>query len=336
MSLGGPSQTITQSAPEYQLPYIADLYRMGQQIAYTPYTPYQMPRTAETAGTYQQGAEAMQAIGKSPGLLGQITVNGKPTGVMEAYRPFQQSGLLGTVNVGGKQTGVMEAYMPFEQPGLLDQTQYGGRNMGALEAYMSPFQQSVTDVAKKAAERDYQQGLNTLRASAAQRGAFGGTRHALAENEMMRNLGTQLSNIQMEGGARAFDRASQLYQQDFGNRALKAQMAAGLYQQDIENLQNQAKMASGLYQQDLANQMQKAQSLQQLGLQDEARRQRDLDLAYQEFEKQRLYPLERADAYRALVFGQPQPASRQDYAQPPNPFVQTLGLASLLYGGMGR
>lgn len=247
MSLGGPSQTFTQSAPEYQLPYIADLYRMGQQIAYTPYTPYQMPRTAETSGTYQQGAEAMQAIGTSPGLLGQINVGGRPTGV--------------------------------------------------IEAYMSPFQQSVTDVAKKSAERDYQQGLNTLRASAAQRGAFGGTRHALAENELMRNLGTQLSNIQMQGGAAAFDRAS------------------------------------GLYQQDLGNQMQKAQSLQQLGLQDEARRQRDLDLAYQEFEKQRLYPLERADAYRALVFGQPQPESRQTYNQPPNPFVQTLGLASLLYGG---
>ena len=70
MSLGGPAQTITQSAPEYQLPYIADLYRMGQQIAYTPYTPYTMPRIAETAGTYQQGAELAQNIARSQASWG--------------------------------------------------------------------------------------------------------------------------------------------------------------------------------------------------------------------------------------------------------------------------
>ena len=248
MSLGGPTQTITQSAPQYQLPYIGDLYRMGQQIAYTPYTPYVMPRIAETAGTYQQGAELAQSIAKSPGILGSMNVDGK--------------------------------------------------NVGVMQAYMNPYQQGVIDVAKQSAQRDHQQGLNQIRAQAAQRGAFGGSRQAIAESEMLRNLGTQLGNIQMQGSAQAFENAGQMYQQDLGN------------------------------------QMMKAQNLQQLGLQDEARRQRELDMSYQEFEKQRMYPVERANAYRDIIFGDRQPATSSQYDAPPNPFVQTLGLASLLYGGM--
>ena len=248
MSLGGPSQTITASAPEYQLPYISDLYRMGQQIAYTPYTPYQLPRYAETSGLYQQGVEAAQQSAQTPGMLGQVNV--------------------------------------------------GGQNMGVMQAYMNPYQQAVTDVAKQGAMRDYQSGMNTLKAQAAQKGAFGGSRQAIAETEMMRNLGSQLSNIQMQGSAQAFDKAGQLYQQD------------------------------------MQNQMQKAQTLQQLGLADEARRQRDLDLMYQEFEKQRLYPQEQANAYKSIIFGQQQSPTASYYNAPANPFVQTLGLAGLLYGGM--
>ena len=248
MSLGGPSQTITASAPEYQLPYISDLYRMGQQIAYTPYTPYQLPRTAETSGLYQQGVEAAQQTASAPGILGNINV--------------------------------------------------GGQNVGVMQAYMNPYQQAVTDVAKQSALRDYQSGLSNLRSQAASRGAFGGSRQAIMESEAMRNLGQQLSNIQMQGSAQAFDKAGQLYQQD------------------------------------LANQQQKAQTLQQLGLADEARRQRDLDLMYQEFEKQRLYPQQQAEAYKSIIFGQQMDPSKSYYNAPANPFVQTLGLAGLLYGGL--
>jgi len=248
MSLGGPSQTVTASAPEYQLPYISDLYRMGQQMAYTPYTPYTMPRTAETSGLYQQGVEAAQQTASMPGLLGSVNV--------------------------------------------------GGQNVGVMQAYMNPYQQAVTDVAKQGALRDYQTGLSNLRSQAASRGAFGGSRQAIMESEAMRNLGQQLSNIQMQGSAQAFDKAGQLYQQD------------------------------------LATQQQKAQTLQQLGLADEARRQRDLDLMYQEFEKQRTYPQQQAEAYKSIIFGLPQTPTQSYYNAPANPFVQTLGLAGLMYGGL--
>ena len=247
MSMGGPSQTVTQMPPEFQLPYISDLYRMGQQVAYTPYTAYQMPRYAETAPLYQQGVEAAQQVAASPGVLGQINV--------------------------------------------------GGQNMGVMQAYMNPYQQAVTDVAKQKAVQEYGSGLQSLRSNAAARGAFGGSRQAIMESELMRNLGTNLSNIQMQGSQQAFNQAGQLYQQD------------------------------------LQNQMQKAQTLQQLGLTDESRRQRDLDAMYQEFERQRNYPAQQVAQYRDIIFGLPGYATQSAYQSSGNPLTQGLGLARLLYGG---
>lgn len=248
MSMGGPSQTTTSMPPEFQIPYISDLYRMGQQVAYTPYTAYQLPRYAETAPLYQQGVEAAQQVAASPGVLGQINV--------------------------------------------------GGQNMGVMQAYMNPYQQAVTDVAKQKAVQEYGSGLQSLRGQAAQRGAFGGSRQAILESELMKNLGTNLSNIQMQGSQQAYNQAGQLYQQD------------------------------------LQNQMQKAQSLQQLGLTDEARRQRDLDAMYQEFERQRNYPAQQAQQYRDIIFGLPGYQSQSKYESSGNPLTQGLGLARLLYGGL--
>ena len=248
MSMGGPSQTTTSMPPEFQIPYISDLYRMGQQVAYTPYTAYQLPRYAETAPLYQQGVEAAQQAAASPGVLGQIKV--------------------------------------------------GGQDMGVMQAYMNPYQQAVTDVAKQKAVQEYGSGLQSLRGQAAQRGAFGGSRQAILESELMRNLGTNLSNIQMQGSQQAYNQAGQLYQQD------------------------------------LQNQMQKAQSLQQLGLADEARRQRDLDAMYQEFERQRNYPAQQAQQYRDIIFGLPGYQSQSKYESSGNPLTQGLGLARLLYGGL--
>ena len=248
MSMGGPSQTVTQMPPEFQLPYISDLYRMGQQVAYTPYTAYQMPRYAETAPLYQQGVEAAQQVAQSPGVLGQVNV--------------------------------------------------GGQNMGVMQAYMNPYQQAVTDVAKQKAVQEYGSGLQSLRGQAASRGAFGGSRQAIMESELMKNLGTNLSNIQMQGSQQAFNQAGQLYQQD------------------------------------LQNQMQKAQTLQQLGLTDESRRQRDLDAMYQEFERQRNYPAQQVAQYRDIIFGLPGYASQSAYQSSGNPLTQGLGLARLLYGGL--
>jgi len=248
MSLGGPAQTVTQSQPEYALPYVSDLYRMAQQNAYAPYKPFAYNRVAETAPLFQQGAEMISKQAAAPGILG-------------------------TMNVGGQQ-------------------------MGTLQAYMNPYQQAITDVAKQAAVREYGSGLQSLRSQAAQRGAFGGSRQAILESEAMRNLGSQLGNIQMQGSAQAFDKAGQLYGAD------------------------------------VARQQQAAQMAMSTGLAEQAQRQAQLDALYNEYERQRLYPQQQAEAYKSIIFGQQMPTSRSVYEAPANPLSQIVGIGSLLYGGM--
>ena len=248
MSLGGPTQTTVQSQPEYALPYVSDLYRMAQQNAYTPYTPFSYNRVAETSPLFQQGAQMVSQQAAAPCILG-------------------------TMNVGGQQ-------------------------MGTLQAYMNPYQQAVTDVAKQAAIRDYGQGLNQLKAQAASRGAFGGSRQAIMESELARNLGSQLGNIQMQGSAAAFDKAGQLYGAD------------------------------------VARQQQAAQFAMQTGLAEQAQRQAQLDALYGEYERQRTYPQQQAEAYRSIIFGQQMPVTSSQYQAPKDPFSNIVGIGSLLYGGM--
>lgn len=248
MSLGGPTQTTVQSQPEYALPYVSDLFRMAQQNAYTPYTPFAYNRVAETSPLFQQGAQMVSQQAAAPGILG-------------------------TMNVGGQQ-------------------------VGTLQAYMNPYQQAVTDVAKQAAVREYGTGLNALRGQAASRGAFGGSRQAILESELTRNLGTQLGNIQMQGSAAAFDKAGQLYSAD------------------------------------VARQQQAAQQAMATGLAEQAQRQAQLDALYGEYERQRTYPQQQAEAYKNIIFGQQMPVTQSKYEAPANPLSQIVGIGSLLYGGM--
>jgi hypothetical protein len=248
MSFGGPSSTTVQSQPEYALPYVSDLFRMAQQNAYTPYTPFAYNRVAETSPLFQQGAQMVGQQASAPGILG-------------------------TMNVGGQQ-------------------------VGTLQAYMNPYQQGVTDIAKQEAVRKYGTDLNQLRGEATSRGAFGGSRQAILESELARNLGTQLGNIQMQGSSQAFDKAGQLYGAD------------------------------------VARQQQAAQFAMQTGLAEQAQRQAQLDALYGEYERQRLYPQEQANAYKNIIFGQQMPVSQSQYQAPANPLSQIVGIGSLLYGGM--
>lgn len=248
MSFGGPSSTTVQSQPEYALPYVSDLFRMAQQNAYTPYTPFAYNRVAETSPLFQQGAQMVGQQATAPGILG-------------------------TMNVGGQQIGTMQAYM-------------------------NPYQQGVTDIAKQEAVRKYGTDLNQLRGEATSRGAFGGSRQAILESELAKNLGTQLGNIQMQGSSAAFDKAGQLYGAD------------------------------------VERQRQAAQFAMQTGLAEQAQRQAQLDALYGEYERQRLYPQEQANAYKNIIFGQQMPVSQSQYQAPANPLSQIVGIGSLLYGGM--
>ena len=94
-------------------------------------------------------------------------------------------------------------------------SQYGPTfDQNAAQQYMSPYQQSVTDVAKQKAALEGQQMMNKLGGVAAQNGAFGGSRFGLEQAQGLRDIGANLSNIQVQGSQSAYDRAMQQFNAD--------------------------------------------------------------------------------------------------------------------------
>jgi hypothetical protein len=103
---------------------------------------------------------------------------------------------------------------------------------GAEQAtkYMSPYTSGVIDPQLREAKRQADLARLTQNAKFAKSGAFGGTRNAIAEAELGRNLATQLGDIYGKGQQEAFLNAQQQFERD-QQRALDAAKANELSKQ---------------------------------------------------------------------------------------------------------
>lgn len=198
----------------------------------------------------------------------------------------------------------------------------------ATQAFMSPYMQNVVDLQKQEAVRDYEKGLGALNARAVGAGAFGGTRAALERAEAGRNLGTQLGNIQAQGTQNAFQAAQQA--QQYG---------AGLGLQGYGQGLQAASTLGQLGQTGYGQQMGILGEQQKVGAVQQAQGQQALDLAYQDFLKQKNYPYTQLAFMSDMLRGLPLSQSAQSvYSAPPNVASQLggLGMAGLgIYGMSG-
>lgn len=176
-------------------------------------------------GTYQPGYQA-----------GDITSGyaaGTPQGQFQqqSFEPQYQAGQFDA----GYQAGQVNV------PGLAQMpTQYGSQYTGqadlgggfqagtmadtaAIQQYMNPYQQLVTDIEKREAQRAADvQGAN-IGQQAAAAGGLGGYREAIMQSELQRNTAQQLQDIQSRGGQAAFQQAQQAFEQDRAARLQQAQ-----------------------------------------------------------------------------------------------------------------
>jgi len=77
-----------------------------------------------------------------------------------------------------------------------------------IQQGMNPYQQAVTDIAKREAVRQFQRGPQAqLRTGAVESGGLRGARRFIEEAEGQRNLQQQLSDIQTMGGQQAFQQS---------------------------------------------------------------------------------------------------------------------------------
>jgi hypothetical protein len=188
--------------------------------------------------------------------------------------------------------------------------------------------QNVVNVQKDEAFRDAQIRNLGSNLGSARQGTYGGARQALAEQERNRNLQTQLGQIQAGGSQKAFEAAQQA--QQFGT-------SAGL--QGFGQALQGAGALGTLGQTQFGQQQAINQAQQQVGAIQQAQAQQGLDIAYQDFLKQKNYPYQQlafqSDMLRGLPLSQ---SAQQQYTAPPSPVSQLggLGMSALgIYGMSG-
>jgi len=120
------------------------------------------------------------------------------------------------------------------QQGALYGTAGAGTVAGAnLSPYMNPYTRNVIGGLQQEAARGMAIGANQLGAQATRAGAFGGSRHGIAQGQMMgdimRGVNQQTGQLMQSG----FQNAQTMAQQDIQNRMAQAQQLAGLGQQSF-------------------------------------------------------------------------------------------------------
>ena len=297
-------QTVVQSnLPKYVQPYFERLLERTEAESKREYEPFEGQRLAEASqDTLDARDRARQVAGS--GIAG---------------LPAAQAAT--TAGVGRALQG-----MGFEA---------GQFDSDAAAQYMSPYMQQVVDVQKERAILDAQRQGAGRAAQAVQQGAFGGSRAAVQEALAGEALNRQLAEIQASGQQQAFEQAQQQFERDRAARADAERIGLGageLVGQQARSLADLGRLAR-------EGDIESARLLEQVGKDITAREQAGLDLAYQDFVRQRDFPREQLQFMSSVLRGVPvQPSTETTSMQAYNPIQQLLGtgISALgLYKGLG-
>lgn len=355
---GGTSTQYVKSEqsnlPEYARPYFENVMQRGQSLLSQEYTPYGQERIAGFTPEQQQVQQ---------NILGQQTPGqfGTATGLTTAAG----LGSLAAGQYDPMQFRAQQVRTPqLAQYGMQGPQLFG---VEQAQQYMSPFVQQALEPQMREAVYSAKRGQLSEDLGRARQGTYGGSRALLAGMERERNLGQQLGDIQSRGLQAAYESAQQQFERDraaqmttgqqnleallrtqqlgtqTGLQAALANQQYGLEAQRLGEQSRQFGAQQGLA--GLAQAGQMGQTLSNIGTaqsqadqarfglqtqtaaQQQALNQQYLDTAYQDFLRQRDYPLEMLQQYSSLLRGVPvAPTSTQTtYAPQPGIAQQLLG-----------
>jgi hypothetical protein len=194
----------------------------------------------------------------------------------------EQQAMAGIAGLAGTTT-------PLLQEGLQTYRQGAEKFTGdTAQQYMSPYQQAVTDIEKREAQRNFEGNiLPRLEAQAVQQGAMSGlgSRAGVEMAEAQRNQAQLLADIQAKGQQKAFQDARQGFEQQ---KARETTMAGNI-----------ARTGPALFQAGLAEQG----ALQTVGEQKRQLGQSALDEAYAKFLEERNFPKQTLADYSSTIYG---------------------------------
>ena len=258
---------------------LSSLLKLGQG---TP--TQQIPTAVQTTEIAQEVAPFIKDIlGKSQALYkermaeGFVPFEGQTLADVTADQLAAQEGLRGLV--GSQAGGLQEARELVRR-----QTQQATAE--ELQPFMNPYQQAVTDIAKRKAQEQFEQEtLPGLRKQAIDAGAFGGSRAAMRESQARDAQARLLADIQAKGDLAAFQDARQAFEQQ---KTRERQAAEGL--SGLTGAEFQARRAE-------------LGGLEAVGREQQQRQQQLLDESYQRFLQERGFPEQQLGTYQGFVSG---------------------------------
>lgn len=267
----GTTTTTSQSMPEFQQKFLTDsVLPYAQGIADRDFVSYEGDRVADLSSLQQ---EAVSGYGD---LDAGTQAYGQASDIYEGLSGFQSQNL---------------------SAGQIADADIG--------RYMSPYTQNVIDASLRTLGGAQQQALNQQGAQASAAGAFGGSRHGVAEAETRKAYGQQASDLVTNQMQQGFMNAQGMAQQDvaaqnqfaLGNRAateraaaIRAGAAAGLTSTEAARLSAETSV--------LDSQMEAGDAQRALD-------QANLDADYQEFLREQGFPLIGLDALSVAAGGVP-------------------------------
>ena len=268
-------QRMGQELPRYQIAGLSDLEQQAirqaqeSQGIYKPYL--NQGSGAITAGQGLITNQGVAGLQQGIGLLGQAAQGVAPV-VQQGVEGIQQGiGLLGDAAAGvspfvqqgieGLQQGI--GLLGDAAAGVAPQVQqaqqalYGATGQfspSGIGAFMNPYEQAVIDQTMADISRQGDIAQQGVRAQAVGAGAFGGSRQAVAEQELQRNVLEQQARTAGQLRQTGFESASQRAQQAFeqaqgrgltaagqaGQLGLAGQQGIGQFGQSIGALSGQA------------------------------------------------------------------------------------------------
>ena len=258
---------------------LSSLLKLGQG---TP--TQQIPTAVQTTEIAQEVAPFIKDIlGKSQALYkermaeGFVPFEGQTLADVTADQLAAQEGLRGLV--GSQAGGLQEARE-------LTRRQTQAATAETLQPFMNPYQQAVTDIAKRKAQEQFEQEtLPGLRKQAIDAGAFGGSRAAMRESQARDAQARLLADIQAKGDLAAFQDARQAFEQQ---KTRERQAAEGL--SGLTGAEFQARRAE-------------LGGLEAVGREQQQRQQQLLDESYQRFLQERGFPEQQLGTYQGFVSG---------------------------------
>lgn len=200
----GSRTTTTQSMPEFQQKFLEEtVIPYATDIAEREFVPYEGERVAGMTPLQQQ---AMRGYG------------GLNMGAPEYSRAASTYG-----QIAGMETPMVQAARLAEAERMQAVGQVGDVTSGQLAEtdigqYMSPYQQDVIEASLRTLGGAQEMALGQQAAAAQRAGAFGGSRHGVAEAETRKAYGQQASDLVTRQMQQAFQQAQQAAQYDIGQR----------------------------------------------------------------------------------------------------------------------